>query len=164
MLLELTIAGLALAALMMATYIVAVVAVRLFALIGGNAESPAETGGHRGFLIDAFARTPQHILLAADLLKSMALMLETALVVWGVPRWSAQLGLTWQPALIISLIVVWVLHLLTAEVLPKSAGAGGSDSAPPYSAASLAFVWLALKPFVGRGRVMTRRHPLPARS
>jgi CBS domain containing-hemolysin-like protein len=164
MLLELTIAGLALAAVMMATYIVAVVAVRLFALIGENADTQEETGGPRGLLIDAFARTPQHILLAADLLKSMALMLETTVVVWGVPRWSAQLGMTWPPALIISLLVVWVLHLLTAEVLPKSAGASGSDSPAPFSAASLAFVWLALKPFVGLARIMTRRHPITARS
>jgi CBS domain containing-hemolysin-like protein len=164
MLLEVLLAGIGLAALLWTTHTAATVAIRLFTMTGENGSAGERTAGLRGLLIDAFVRTPQDVLLATDLFKSLTLLLETAVVVWGVPRWSSQIGLPWPPILLIALALVWLLHVFTTEVLPKSASADESGSPQDFSVIALAVVWLVLRPLVALARVITQRHPTTARS
>jgi len=164
MLLEITLSGICLAALLWATRTVATVAMSLFTMTSDDEDGDTSMAGLQGVLVDAFARAPQDVLLATDLFKSLALLAETAVVVWGVPRWAAHLGIPWPPVLLIALILVWILHILAAEVLPKSAPVNESEPPLDYGIAALATVWVILRPLVGLARFITRRHPITARS
>ena len=164
MLLEATLAGICLAVLLWATHTVATVAMSLFTMSGDDEDDDTRTAGLQGLLVDAFARTPQDVLLATDLFKSLALLAETTVVVWGVPRWSARVGVPWPPALLITLILVWVLHILAAEVLPKTASADESESPRNYGITVLAAVWVIMRPLVALARFITHRRPITARS
>lgn len=164
MIVEVTIAGLLLATLLLATYVVALIAVRLFAITSEDSAGDDAANQQSGSLIGAFSRSPRQVLLATDLFRSLALLLETAVIAWGIPRWAGQLGLPWLPAEVAALFVIWILHMLVAEVLPKSAGAEGNGDHPGFTNATLAAAWILLFPFVTIARIIARRRPVTVAS
>lgn len=165
MLLELILVGAGLAALLWVTHAVAKTGLGLFAATSSDhGDNDTRATGLEGLLVEAFARSPQDVLLATDLFKTLALVGETTLVVWGITRWSAQVGVPWQPGLLVALVLVWVLHIFASEVLPKSARP--DDSTPPsgLGTTTLAVSWVILRPFVALARIMIHRHPATVRS
>ncbi|MBI5868544.1 MAG: HlyC/CorC family transporter [candidate division Zixibacteria bacterium] len=164
MFVEVLIAGLVLAAFLLATYVVALIAVRLFAITSDEGRDDTAAGEQSSSLIDAFTKSPHQVLLAADLFRSLALLLETAIIAWAVPRWSAQLGMPWLPATVIALAVIWILHMLVAEILPKSAALESNGNAPEFTDATLASAWFLLWPFVAIAKIIVRKRPVVAAS
>lgn len=164
MFVEFLIATACLASLLWVTHMSARVTLHLFALADEVESLQGKDGRRRLRLLEAFTRSPQDVVLAADLFHSLAFLAEAVVIVWAIPRWSAQTSLPLLPALVTALILVWIAHTLVSEVLPKSPTATGHGLRKNEGTATLTLVWLVLGPLVAFAQTLSRRHPVTPRT
>jgi len=135
-------------------YGVSAAALRLFSLSDPATRERQGTTRHR--FLDAFAKDPREVLLAAELFSSLVFIVITVIVIWSVWRWGQRLEWPALPALVVALLVVWLLRVLFGDVLPKRWTADTDDKPMSSRLAGLALIYWIFRPLLWLAGWITR--------
>lgn len=157
---ELVIASVASLLLLVMIYLTNAGAQQLSALVDlatEHAEDEDDASGRWELL----ARSSRDVLLAADLFKSLAFGIMTVLALWAVPRFCTSMAWPTLPCLVVALPLVWLVHVLAGDVLPRRAAR--AEPAPRLLSmrlAALSFTWQMFRPLLSLAHwVSTLRRP-----
>jgi CBS domain containing-hemolysin-like protein len=158
--LELVIASVASLLLLVMIYLTNAGAQQLSALVDlatEHAEDEDDASGRWELL----ARSSRDVLLAADLFKSLAFGIMTVLALWAVPRFCTSMAWPTLPCLVVVLPLVWLVHVLAGDVLPRRAAR--AEPAPRLLSmrlAALSLTWQMFRPLLSLAHwVSTLRRP-----
>lgn len=160
---ESALVGVMIVVLFWMTYAVASAAMQLFTLANRSTPTPEKPDGRNGRLLDALAKDPREVLLAAELFKSLTFLIIAILVIWQVPRWSGHLGWPWLPFTVVGLVAVWLLRVIVGEVLPKMAPAEDLEAETTPRFQALALIWWIFRPVLAITRRLSAWRPPVAR-
>lgn len=157
--------ALALGVLLLAImYLTSAAALQLGALVELAGDSDEDTDRERGRW-GKLARSSRDVLLAADLFKSLAFGLMLILSIWAAPKWCAATETPLVPCLAVVLPVIWFLHVLAGDVLPRRVA--HAEPAPRLLSlrlAALSVIWHLFQPILVLARWVASLRPLPTRS
>ncbi|HWO57947.1 MAG TPA: hypothetical protein VNN55_10320, partial [bacterium] len=120
-----------------------------------RAEDDDEASGRWELL----ARSSRDVLLAADLLKSLAFGIMIVLALWAVPRFCASMAWSSLPCLVVALPLVWLVHVLAGDVLPRRAAR--AEPAPRLLSmrlAALSLTWQMFRPVLSLAHWVSTLH------
>jgi len=162
--LEMIIALTVSAILLLVMYLTSAGALQLDALVELAGDESDDDDRPRGRWAQ-LARSSRDVLLAADLFKSMAFGGMLALAVWAIPSWSEATGWPKMPTLIGSMIVIWFVHVMIGDVLPRRvAHAAPSPQLVSLRLTALSAIWQVFRPILLLTRWIATLRPSPKRS
>lgn len=161
---ELLIALAVSAVLLVVMYLTSAGALQLSALVDLAGDADDEDDRPRGRWAK-LARSSRDVLLAADLFKSLAFGVMLALAMWAVPAWGKSAELPMMPPLVISMILIWFMHVMIGDVLPRRvAHAEPSPQLLSLRLTALSAIWHIFRPILVLTRWIATLRPSPKRT
>lgn len=150
--------------LLLVMYLTSAGALQLSALVdlAADVDEEQERQGGRWALL---ARSSRDVLLAADLFKSLAFGVMLALAMWAVPKWCASISWPQIPCLTVIMLVIWFLHVLVGDVLPRRvAHAEPTPQLLSMRLMALSATWNIFRPILALARWIGTLRPSPRRT
>jgi CBS domain containing-hemolysin-like protein len=152
------------AILLLVMYLTSAGALQLSALVdlATDVDDEEERQGGRWALL---ARSSRDVLLAADLFKSLAFGIMLALAMWAVPNWCASIGWPQVPCLTVTMLVIWFVHVLVGDVLPRRvAHAEPMPQLLSMRLTALSATWSVFRPILSLAQWIGTLRPSPRRT